>query len=279
MARDLLSPVGILNATHPAMKRIATPWLGVLWLGLLPYRFLQIHFVREVIHLGTGAAEYGGYLQGLAWALFGALLPAVYARAVYVRAVQLGMQSGAAVGAEALRVPPAVLLNSLYVALLTEVLFCLTAWMLVTVPALVVISGLAYAAAGRTDRPGLLRPLAETVRLLAGLRSLLAIAGAFALALGAVVVNVYMGFRLGLGAFDALGSGGLSRWEHLLRPVHPLFPILPAEPLTILICSAGTLLIVEPFWLAALAVYAQRSTQRQTGEDLRLRFRMLTGAR
>lgn len=279
MARDLLSPVGILNATHPAMKRIASPWLGVLWLGLLPYRFLQVHFIREVLHLGGRAAEYGDYLQGLAWALFGALLPAVYARAVYVRATQLGMQSGAAVGVEALKVPPAVLLNSLYVALLTETALCLTAWTFVTVPALVVIAGLGYAAAGRIDRPGLLRPLAEVFRLLAGLRALVGLAGAFTLALGAVLINVYMAFRIGLGAFDALGAEGLSRWEHLLRPLHPWLPIVPGEPLTALICVAGTLLIVEPFWLSALAVYAHRSTQRQSGEDLRLRFRMLTEAR
>lgn len=279
MARDLLSPIGILDETHHAVKRAAAPWLGVLWLGLLPYRFLQVHFLREVLHLGKNAAEYGEYLQGLAWALFGALLPAVYARAVYVRATQLGLQSGGAVGAEALRVPPAALLNSLYVALLTEVALCLTAWMFVTIPVLVVIAGLGYAAAGRTDRPGLLRPLGEIARLLGGLRSLSGIAAAFGLALGAVLINVYMAFRLGLGAFDALGAEGLSRWEHLLRPVHPWFPLIPGEPLTLLICVAGTLLVVEPFWLSALSVFAHRSTQRQSGEDLRLRFRLLTGAR
>jgi hypothetical protein len=279
MARDLLSPVGILDETHHAVQRVVSPWLGVLWLGLLPYRFLQVHFIREVWHLGKNAADYGDYLQGLAWALFGALLPAVYVRAVFVRATQLGLQSGGAVGAEALRVPPARFLNTLYVALLTEILFCLTAWMVVTIPVLVVIAGLGYAAAGRTDRPGLFRPLAETARLLAGLQTLGGLAFAFTLALGAVLVNIYMAFRLGLGAFDAVGAEGLSRWEHLLRPVHPWFPYLPGEPLTLLICAAGTLLIVEPFWLSALSVYAHRSTQRETGEDLRLRFRTLTEAR
>jgi hypothetical protein len=279
MARDLLSPVGILDDTHHAVQRVAAPWLGVLWLGLLPYRFLQVHFIREVLHLGNNAADYGDYLQGLAWALFGALLPAVYARAVFVRATQLGLQSAGAVGAEALRVPPARFLNTLYVALLTEVLFCLTAWMIVTIPVLVVIAGLAYAAAGRTERPGLFRPLAETVRLLAGLKTLSSLGFAFTLALGAVLANVYMAFRLGLGALDAVGAEGLSRWEYLLRPIHPFFPLLPGEPLTLLICAAGTLLIVEPFWLSALCVYAHRSTQRQSGEDLRLRFRTLTEAR
>jgi hypothetical protein len=39
-------------------------------------------------------------------------------------------------------------------------------------------------------------------------------------------------------------------------------------------------MIVEPFWLASLAVYAHRTRLRQNGEDLlRLRFRMLTGSR
>ena len=57
MARDLLSPIGILDDTHGAVQRIAAPWLGVLWLGLLPYRFLQAHFIRELIHLGSHAGE------------------------------------------------------------------------------------------------------------------------------------------------------------------------------------------------------------------------------
>ena len=26
--------------THGAVRRTAAPWLGVLWLGLLPYRFI-----------------------------------------------------------------------------------------------------------------------------------------------------------------------------------------------------------------------------------------------
>ncbi|HEV3026401.1 MAG TPA: hypothetical protein VG457_02455, partial [Planctomycetota bacterium] len=121
MPRDLLSPIGILDDTHGAVQRVAAPWLGVLWLGLLPYRFLQAHFIRELIHLGSRAGEYGSYLEGLAWALFATLLPAVYVRAVYVRATFLELQSGARVGSEALRVPAAQLLTSLYLALVTEV--------------------------------------------------------------------------------------------------------------------------------------------------------------
>jgi hypothetical protein len=280
VARDLLSPIGILDDTHGAVQRVASPWLGVLWLGLLPYRFLQAHFIRELVHLGGRAGDYGSYLEGLAWALFGLLLPAVYVRAVYVRATFLELQSGARVGAEALRVPASQLITSLYLALLSEVAFALTAWMVFTVPLLVLPAGLAYAAAARVDRPGLLRPLGEILRLLSGVKALAGLMFAFTLALGAVYINVYMAFRLALLALDALGGDGLSRWELLLRPIHPQFmPVLPGDPLMIVICLAGTLLIVEPFWLAALSVYVHKANQRQTGEDLRLRFRLLTGSR
>jgi hypothetical protein len=249
-------------------------------LGLLPYRFLQAHFIRELIHLGSRAGDYGTYLQGLAWALFGALLPAVYVRAVYVRATFLELQSGARVGSEALRVPAAQLLTSLYLALVTEVVFALTAWTVFSVPLLALPAGLAYAVAARTDRPGLLRPFVDIVRLLGGVKAIAGLEFAFALALGAVFVNIYMAFRLVLWALDALGGDSLSRWELLLRPVHPMFlPFLPGNPLVIVICLAGTLLVIEPFWLAALAVFVHKSNQRQTGEDLRLRFRLLTGGR
>jgi hypothetical protein len=279
VARDLLSPIGILDDTHHAVRRTAAPWLGVLWLGLLPYRFLQAHFIRELIHLGGRAGEYAGYLEGLAWALFATLLPAVYVRAVYVRAQLLGLQSGGSVGREAFKVPAAQLVTTLYLALLTEVCFALSAWMVFTVPLMAIPAGLGYVAAARMDRPGLFRPIGEIVRLLAGLKALLVLAFAFTLSLGAVFVNVYMAFRLGLWAADALGGDGIARWEHLLRPIHPMLGILPAEPLVLVICGAATFLIVEPFWLGALTVYVHRAGQRQTGEDLRLRFRMLTGAR
>lgn len=279
MTRDLLSPIGILDETHGTVQRVAAPWLGVLWLGLLPFRLLQAHFVRELFHLGGRAGDYGSFLEGLAWLVFASLLPAVYARCVYVRATLLGLESGGRVGAEALRVPLRQLGTSLYLTLLTEVLFALTVWMFITVPFLVLFGSLAVVVAARVERPGLLRPLGETLRLMSGVRALSGILFAFTLALGAVFVNVYMGFRLGLWALDALGLDGLSRWELLLRPIHPNVGIVPAEPLTLVICIAGTLLIVEPFWLAALSVYAQRADQRQTGEDLRLRFRRLTGAR
>ena len=39
-----MSPVGILDATHPAAARAAAPWMGVYWLFLLPFRLAQVPF-------------------------------------------------------------------------------------------------------------------------------------------------------------------------------------------------------------------------------------------
>ena len=279
MARDLFSPVGILDDTHGAVARIASPWLGVLWLLTAPYRFAQVYFLRELFALGAHAPEYGGYLDHLAWILFATFIPAVVGRAVYVRACLLGMQSGSRVGREALRVPPAQLLNSFYGAMLVEVLFCLTAWTFVAVPMLAGPAGLVYVAATRTERPGLFKPLFETARLMAGLRAMGGLLITYAVALLIAMLNVYVGLRAGLWVATTVAGDSLARWEHLLRPVHPLFPLLPGEPLTVLLCLGGAMLAVEPFWLASLTVYVHRTRLKQSGEDLRLRFRLLTGQR
>jgi hypothetical protein len=279
MARDLFSPVGILDETHGAVTRTAAPWLGVLWLCTIPYRFAQAYFIREVIELGIEAPKYSRHLESLALAMFALLLLAVYGRAVYVRACLLALQSGSGVGREALRVPAAHLVNSIYAALVCEVLFAMTVWMFFTVPILAGPTGLVYAAATRTDRPGLIRPLFEIGRLMAGLKAMVGLLVTFAVALPIAFINLFVALRLGLWTATALGGDSLARWEHLLRPIHPLVGVLPGEPITALICTAGTLLIIEPFWLAALTVYVHRTRLRQSGEDLRLRFRLLTGAR
>jgi len=278
MARDLLSPVGILDATHGAVVRTASPWLGVLWLLTLPYRFAQVYFVRELVELGAKAPDYAGHLESIAWAMFGFFLPAVLGRAIYVRAVLLGLQSGGRVGREALRVPAAQLVNSIYGALLVEVLFAMTLWTFVMAPLLAAPAGLVYVAALRTDRPGLFRPLIEIGRLLLGFKAIVGLLATFAVALLVAYFNVTMAFRAALWAAGALGGDDLTRWEHLLRP-HPGFPPVPAEPLACLIFLAGAFLIVEPFWLASLTVYVHRARLRQSGEDLGLRFRLLTGAK
>ncbi len=278
MARDLFSPLGILDDTHGAVTRTAAPWLGVLWLCTIPYRLAQAYFIHEVLDLGGDAPKYSGHLESLALVIFALLLLAVYGRAVYVRACLLALQSGGRPGREAWRVPAVHLVNSVYAALVCEVLFAMSAWTFIAAPLYAVPSGLVYPAAARTTRPGLVL-LIDIVRLTGGIKAMIGLLATFAVAVPAAFINFYMALRLGLWAASSLGGDNLARWEHLLRPIHPWVAFLPGEPLTALICIAATLLIIEPFWLASLTVYVHRTSLRQSGEDLRLRFRLLTGAR
>ena len=57
MARDLFSPIGILDETHGAVTRTAAPWLGVLWLCTIPYRLAQVYFIHEVLTLAHRAGN------------------------------------------------------------------------------------------------------------------------------------------------------------------------------------------------------------------------------
>src|SRR5213079_2907026 len=180
------------------------------------------------------------------WILFALFVPAVVGRAIYVRACLLGLQSGGRVGREALRVPPAHLINSLYAALLVELLFCMTVWTFFAVPLLAGPAGLVYVAATRTERPGLLKPLFETARLLANPRAMGGVLVTYAVALLIATLNLYMALRGGLWVATTLVGDGAARWEHLLRPVHPMFQFFPGEPLTMLLCIIGAMLVVEP---------------------------------
>jgi hypothetical protein len=273
MAREILSPIAILDETPSAVVRVASPWLGVVWPALIPLRFLQVHFARDLFRLGGDVEKHGGYLGGLALTTFAALLVSVWGRVVFVRAVRLGLQSGHRVGGEAIRTPLRELATALYTTLLCEVLFFMTVWFFFLIPLLLLFTGLAFATAHRVERPGLLRPLLEMARLLGNTRVWVSLLLAFGLALLLAFINLYFAFRAGVWLGGSLLGSDLARWQHLLRPGLLGFP---AEPLTFFVLMAGTVLVVEPFWLAALAVYVHRSNLRETGEDLRLRFRQLT---
>ena len=277
MARDLLSPTVLLDETPAAVRRSAR-WLGLLWFTALPLHFSQAYFFREVFRLGSAAREYGDHLAGLALVSLVALLPAVWGRAVFVRACLLGLQSGAPPGREALRVPAPVLLVTLYTSLLVEVAFYATVWTYVAIPCIAVLGGLAAATAHRAERPGLLRPLREIGAELAHPGPIVSLLFTYGVALVVAMINVYVLFLLGLWATGSVAGDDLSRWEHLLRPSKGL-PILPAEGLARWIVLTGAVTFVEPFWLASFAVLSHRSRLRETGEDLRSWFLRLTQAR
>lgn len=274
--RNEVSTTGILDEAAGAVSRTAAPWLGGLWLSSLPVRLMQVYMILEIRALGRACSQYGNYLWTLSLATMAALVLSLCGRAVYVRALRLSLQSGRRPGGEALRLPLRELAAYVYTALLMEALFFVLLWTFVVpvvLAVLVLFAGLAAATAHRVDRLGLVRPLREIVRAAAGLpRGIMLV---FAVAILIAWVNLFFAMHAGLWLAEGVSGWDIATLRYVLRPVHPFFPIAPAELLVGLLVFVGASLAVEPFWLASLTVYVYRSRVRETGEDLRQRFHSL----
>jgi hypothetical protein len=259
----------VLDDAGDLVSAVVAPWAGLLWLSGVPLRLAQAHFAARILELGDEAHAYGNYLDALAVAVGLALLVSLWGRAVYVRACVLRLRTLEPGGLEPLRLPPQTFLTYVYAALAIEAAFYATLATVVTVPALVVVAGLAAATAPLIERPGLVRPFrlitssAHQAGPLVGL--LLAFVVAFLLA----AVNLFILCRLGLWLADGVLGFNLTRWGALLGHRNPRF---------ILVVLAGAWLLIEPWWLAALVVYVHRLRSRASGEDLRLWFGRIRSA-
>jgi hypothetical protein len=248
------------------VTRIAAPWLGVLWLSSLPLRLLQAQFAARVLELGPEAREHGDALGALALSTLLALLPCLLGRAFFVRAAWLGLRSERAPGKEALRVPIGSLLGYAYAALLFEALFFATAPTVVAIPLCVTGAGLAAANVSLSEPAGLVRPLRALAAAFGQGRVLFGLAFVFGVAFVVAMVNLHFLFQLGLWLAGGIPGLDLTAWATLLSFGNARF---------VLALLAGSSLLVEPFWLAALTVYVYRLRARETGEDLRLWFARL----
>lgn len=266
MKRSSLSLPEVLDDAFSVAVRIASPWMGVLWLTAIPLRLAQVHFAARLVDLGPEAGLYGRHLSGLALLASLALLPALWGRAVYVRAVGLGLRSLTSPGREALRVPAAALLSYVYVALLVEVLTYALGFTFVAVPFFVLLSGLAAATSPLHERPGLIRPLRELARHASPALVVLGLLFVFGVAFLIAALNLYFVFQLGLWLAGGLPALDLTPWRGLLTFGTTRFS---------LVLWAGACLAVEPYWLSALVVHVHKVRSRQSGEDLRLWFARL----
>jgi hypothetical protein len=264
--RPTLSTTEVLNDAADAVTRVAAPWMGLLWMLSLPLRLCQAHFVARVIDLGPESGQYGAHLFGIALAAAAALLPALWARAVFVRALGLSLRRAASPGAAALCVPAASLACYVYAALAIEVLFFALGWTLVALPLLMVMGGLAAAIAPLCEQPGLVRPFREIARHLSHGRVLVGLVTVFAIAFFVVFINLLFVFALGLWLAGAIPGLDPAPWQVLLDFGNERY---------LLVLCAGALLAVEPFWLGACVVYVHKVRSRQSGEDLRLWFERL----
>ena len=271
MNRHSISVSDIVDEAAPVVRRNGAPWLGVLWATAIPLRISQAYFYNE-LYLLSDPTRFGDYLGRLALYAFAALLPALWGRAVFVRACTLSMQSGRRTGAEALRPPAAPLANFICLALLFEMLFYMFAFTWIAIPFLVILSGLAAVTPWQTERPGLIRPLRDLFSFTGNLSMLFALLMIFTMAMFIVYINFYLALRGVVWSGGSLLGQDLSRWEYLLRGYDvgggTEIPFWPAEGLVRWICLAGTVLIVEPFWFASLNVYVHRSRFTESGEDL-----------
>ena len=199
----------------------------------------------------------------------GAFVLATLGRAVFARACLLAIRTGRPSGTRALAVGFTPFLTHLYLALVAEVLFfglCLT---LVVAPLAITLQALAAAVAPLAERPGLVAPLRLVAASGARAGTLVGLQAVFGVAFVIALLNVGVAFHAGLWLAGAVPGIDLATWAHRLAPESPRF---------LLLVTAGAMLVVEPFWLAAHVVYVHRLRARETGEDLRAWFERLRAA-
>ncbi|MCP4660587.1 MAG: hypothetical protein GY856_34740 [bacterium] len=260
---------GVLDEAEGLVAAVAAPWVGVLWLSLLPLRLLQVHFVDRVIELGTASASHGLYFSGLSLALGAAAPAATYGRAVFVRACGAELGGGAA-GGSAWRVPAAAGWSFLYVSLALETLLLGFAVLVIAWPLIVFVvlfSGLAAAACPFVERPSILAPWRQLLRYSRRPWVPIMVLAVMGLAFLLAALNLGLGLHalLWLGTAAGIDPAG---WSARLGLSNELF---------VLLVTAGAALLVEPFWLAANVSFVARLRARTSGEDLRLAFAELAG--
>jgi hypothetical protein len=263
--RTSLSLPEVLDEACDVVPRIGAPFVGVLWLTALPLRLAQAQFAAHLLALKGEAAHFGDALSRLALLAGLAFLLATWGRAVFVRACGFGLL-GVAPGGAAFRVAPGALASYLYVALLIEAVFYATVWAFVLAPFLALLAALAAATSPLNERPSLTGPLAQLFRHGRHAGVLMGLLVFFFLGLLVMFVNLYFAFRFGLWLAAAVPGLDPGPWDARLSFGNGRF---------VLMLLTGAQLLLEPYWLAAAAVYVHKSRARGTGEDLRRWFERL----
>lgn len=269
MSGRLPSIAEVLDDASELVAAVASPWAGLLWLTAVPLRLAQAHFAARLAELGTEARAYGDHLHGLAVAATLALLLSLWGRAVFARACSQRLRSLETPGKEALRLPAAALASYACAALAIEAAFWATALAVVTVPALALVAGLAAVTSPRLDGPGLLRPFALVAQGAGRVGPLLGLLAVFGVAFLLAALNLFVLVQVGLWLAGGVASFDVARWQGVLGV---------SNPRLLLVVAAGAWLLVEPWWLASLAVHVHKQRSRATGEDLRLWFERLRRA-
>ena len=252
----------VLDDAVRVVKRMPLIWPSLLVLALLPFRFLEVLMVNRLMQLGSEAGAYGSHLGTIAAANAGGFLVASIGRLWFVRASALTLR-GDAMATAAIRIAPHTIANYVYLALLFHFL-CLL-FVPVGLAGLVAwpfLFPLAAATAHLSDRPGLVAPIRNAGRFLKSIRVPIALVFVYAIAFPLAVLNLSVLGSLGVWlskAVPGVDAVGLA--------------VRSSSDLYVSLLIAGALTLLEPFYLASWVVYVERSMERDTGEDLRTRFR------
>jgi len=264
LIRAPLSTTSVLDEMSDAVALSAAPWAAVLVLTSLPYRFLQVLFLEQLIEVGSNASHYGNALSSTANATCLAFAFSLLGRAVYARAINLAAASGRRPGPEALRVPLTALAAYLFTASLFEFLFYASWFTIIGIPLTIMVSGLAVGTMPLNDRASLVAPLRRIGRFAKEAKTLTALLLVFFVALFVAMGNIAAAFGIGLWLVHGFGGFDISRWQLLLDLTTRRFDLL---------LVAGAIIAVEPFWVAANVILVRKAGAEETGEELRLWFR------
>lgn len=271
MSASLRIPVTeVLDEAVDTVRSLFVPWVGILMLGVLPFRLLFVHLVLELLDAGEAAGELASYFRELAWMLVAACLLATLARAVFARACHLGMAARISPGMEAARLGASEAAACIAVGLIALVVVNATWFMVFTLPLVAIALGLGLALAHGTSQPG---PVAHAGRIVRAVTSsntplLLAIVLGCAVMVGFVTIIMSTSFALWL-------AGGIFG----LDPGAASVVLSPEAPHALMLYASLALMLVEPFWLAAFVSFVRRLRASSSGEDLRAWLLRLSASR
>lgn len=250
----------ILNETTLLVRATFAPWGGLLLLTALPYRFAQVWFVETLVATEGRARHYRDALMSVAAIVVAALAVAVIGRLVFARACRLQQNALIDIGTAPLRPRPISVAAALYTSAFFAMLSALLALPIVPLAITAIFSALSIATAELNEKASLTEPFRILARHARPARALAGIF--FAMAVGFIVswINLLVAFMLGAWALGGIAGVDAIRWSALLSPTTRLFT---------LIVTAGALVALEPFWIAAHVVYVSRVRSHRTGEDLK----------
>jgi len=266
LIRAPLSTTSVLDETAEVVARAGAGWAAFVAATSLPYRFLQILFLERVMELGSDASHYGRALGQIADVAIVAFVVSRWGRALWARACRLAEEQESASRREVWRIPPVALLSYFFTATLAELLYYSTAITIIGPILAPAIAGLAVGTFELNTKPGLLPPLRLIARHARASKQLFAFLFVFTAAVLIGFINIVAAFSLGEWMLHAFGSLNLARWDMLLSMRNRHF---------IRLVFAGSIVAVEPFWIAAHVVLVRRAGVAETGEDLRIWFRRL----